>query len=279
MELRYAKEGDDIAGLWREVFPGDEGKTYFSREFTTAEVLVYEDLGQIMSMLHWTMQTMRMWGEDIPCAYVMGIGTRPEHRGKGLAGDLIEQALFELHLRKIPLACLIPAKPVLAGFYAKYGFFQAGARMKPPARVKCYPRADSADITELNLLYESMVDGLAHLTRPRKRWEAILDEYDVEFGGDAGYAVYDRGVWLEGTGGLLSKDNSNASCVKVVEAKMIAGLAAKHGKPLPGGIFDRYCPWNGVDDSRDSAEAEMCWFSGDPPYINLLYNGKDDETW
>lgn len=279
MELRYARESDDIAGLWREAFPGDEGTVYFSREFDGADVLVYEDRGQIVSMLHWTRQVMRLWGEDVPCAYIMGVGTRRDYRRGGLAGDLLEQALFELHLRKIPLACLIPAEPALAGYYAKYGFVQAGTRMKAPAQANRYSRASTADIPELNKLYEGLTDGLPRLARPAERWEAIMDEYDVELGRDGEYGVYDRGVWLEGTRGVISGGHPNAACIRIVEVKMIAALAEKNGKPLPGKLCDKYCPWNDSDGEEGSPATEELWFSEEPPYINLLYNGKDAETW
>ena len=275
MELRFAQKKDDIAGLWREVFPDDWGNVYFSRDFASAGTLVYEDIGQIVSMLHWTNQTMKIWDEDIPCAYILGIGTKPEYRGRGLAGDLIEQALFELHLRGMPLACLIPAGQGLADFYSKYGFSQVGRLMRAPGQIERYPEAGSADIPGLNAMYEGLVQGFPYITRPNERWEAILDEYDVEFSKNTGYAVFDRNEWIEGTGGFFTYSGPNSACLKVVEAKAVAALAKKHDKPLPGGIHDTYCPWNGLDGIEGCAVAEELWFSETPPYINLLHNGKD----
>ncbi len=272
MELRYAAEGDDLGGLWRSVFSGDDGGVYFARDFSGAGVLVCADVGEVVSMLHWITQDMRLWGETVPCAYIMGVGTRADYRGRGLAGDLIEQALFELHLRKIPLACLIPAEQSLAGFYARYGFYQAGARMRAPAELKRYPGAGDSDIPRLNGLYEDMLRGLPHLIRSRERWEAILDEYDVELGREGEYAVFDRGVWLEGTGGAVEKGHPAAACLRVVEAKAIAALAEKSGKPAPSALYDDCCPWNGTDGKEGARTAEELWFSDEPPYINLLYN-------
>jgi GNAT superfamily N-acetyltransferase len=55
--------------------------------------------------------------------YIYGVATRPDHRGRGLAGSLIMEAL------KTPgadIAALVPERPELAGFYGRFGFAPRG---------------------------------------------------------------------------------------------------------------------------------------------------------
>lgn len=68
---------------------------------------------------------MGQWlgGNLIPVAGVAAVGIAPEHRGGGVAFELLSQTLKELYHQKIPISILYPATQYL---YRRVGFEQAG---------------------------------------------------------------------------------------------------------------------------------------------------------
>ena len=60
-----------------------------------------------------------------PTAYLYGIATLPEHRGKGLATEVILEAISAARTRGFTAAMLIPASPELKPFYQQFGFLDS----------------------------------------------------------------------------------------------------------------------------------------------------------
>ncbi|ACK73598.1 GCN5-related N-acetyltransferase [Gloeothece citriformis PCC 7424] len=69
---------------------------------------------------------MGQWygGRRVPMAGISAVGIAPEHRGKGVADQLMRQVILELHQLKVPISTLYPATQVL---YRKVGYEQAGS--------------------------------------------------------------------------------------------------------------------------------------------------------
>ncbi len=83
----------------------------------------------VISMLHAFPMYLQQ-GENnrnnhpFPLAYLSGICTHPDYRGKGVAGKLIKRTLneFQQHPEGFQYAALIPANESLFNYYEKFGF-------------------------------------------------------------------------------------------------------------------------------------------------------------
>ncbi|MCL2030188.1 MAG: GNAT family N-acetyltransferase, partial [Oscillospiraceae bacterium] len=195
MDIRYAKPEDDLQALWQVCFQ-DDGAEFFASEYDPARALVTADGADApAAMLHWLPQTLYVPGHggagggEMQAAYILGVATRPEYRGRGFAGDLVEQALFELYLRGIPLAFLLPRGARIARFYEKFGFRQIGLRpvsgeMPPsPADERVLTEITPASADALDALYERLYAAAARPRRGGERWARIAAEYEPRFSG------------------------------------------------------------------------------------------------
>ncbi len=123
MQLRYAEKYDEakLKALWELCFPGEMefSDLFFSEIYRPENALVCVDGSEISAMLHMIPCEMDHCGRRIPVSYVYGGGTHPDYRKKGLAAALIEQAFFEMHLRRVALSVLIPQNDKLFEYYKK----------------------------------------------------------------------------------------------------------------------------------------------------------------
>lgn len=281
MDIRYATPEDDIRDLWRECF-GQEDEGYFRRDYRPERTLVVaDDSGTTAAMLHIVPQTLIVPahpssgqpGREVPVAYIMGIGTSPEFRGQGFAGDLVEQVLFELHLRNIPLALLLPCGARMAEFYARYGFRQLGVMPRASAlsgEEQTVHEITEADAAELNTLYERLCGSTAHLRRDTEQWRHIAEEYELRRC-DNRYRVLYQGAVLEDSAAPLGQTEVS-SCVKVIEAEAVRSLLEDLGYTVDNTeYYDTFSPWNGLSRNGCPAVPEEM-LNGVPFYVNLMYN-------
>jgi predicted acetyltransferase len=72
---------------------------------------------------------MAQWwgGNPVTMAGIAAVGVSPEHRGTGVAEELLRHTLQEIYKNQIPLSVLYPATQVL---YRKVGYEQAGSLCK-----------------------------------------------------------------------------------------------------------------------------------------------------
>jgi len=74
-------------------------------------------------------------GRSVPTIGVAGVGVAPEHRGKGIAKDLMIEALREMHKEGAALSSLYPATTTL---YRRVGYEQVGCHFEhsyPASRI------------------------------------------------------------------------------------------------------------------------------------------------
>ncbi|MDR0249628.1 MAG: GNAT family N-acetyltransferase [Oscillospiraceae bacterium] len=249
-DIRYARAGDDLRPLWRLCF-GESGETFFGYSYSPERcLLVEDDDGAPLAMLHYLPRQLCIGGEEIPAAYALGVCAHPEHRGRGYASDLMEQLFFELHLRKVPLCCVLPQPLSNARFYERFGFARPSAKTLPP------------DPALLARYYGQLMAQRPHLRRTEADWAAMTQEYRVEMTA-SGYAVYDGDT-------LMESYNTTTACFKVIEGEYIRSLALRLGyPPLPRDVKDECCPWN---DTGGAASLDEAFFANTAPYVNLLYN-------
>ncbi|WP_013321965.1 GNAT family N-acetyltransferase [Gloeothece verrucosa] len=69
---------------------------------------------------------MGQWyeGTRVPMAGIAAVGIAPQHRGRGVAYELVRQMVLELYQLKTPISVLYPATQVL---YRKVGYEQGGS--------------------------------------------------------------------------------------------------------------------------------------------------------
>lgn len=283
MDVRYATPEDDLRPLWHACF-GDGDEAYFRREYRPGQTLVIADgSGPPAAMMHMLFQTLRvpaqsasgLSGREIQAAYVMGVGTHPDFRGQGFAGDLLEQLVFELHLRSIPMAMLLPCGAPMARFYAKYGFRQLGVMPgftgTPAGEERRLTEVTDTDAAELNALYERLCTGTASLRRDVPRWTQIAEDYELYLGAGR-YRVLDQGKIMEDSAAAL-KPTEVSACVKIIEADTLLTLMAELGYAIPSADFrDAFCPWNG----RKGGITPEDMLEGLPFFANLLYNERTE---
>lgn len=214
MNYRFSTHADvpQLLDLWNACFPNDGPfpAYYFKTIFAPENALVAEEGDRIVAMLHLLPRTLSLLEKDIPAAYVFAVGTLPGFRGQGIAGGLLDQAFFELHLRKIPIAVIVPQEESLFHYYGKYGFspvFSLSVETIEPSQgsvppVESLPRPSDDDIRRMNDIYTSVLRYRSHVRRSPDDWQRIIENASL-FGGGLvalrkggtveAYGIFDRG--------------------------------------------------------------------------------------
>ncbi len=215
-----------VKALWELCFPGEAAfADYFFRRLYEPKnaLLAVDEQDSPCAMVHLMPHKMVWCGQTVDVSYIYGVGTHPAHRRQGLSRGLMEQALFELHLRGAVFALLIPQEPWLFDFYRAMGF----------ASVFSLPRfADAADkspaspedISRLSALYEKHMAERPHLLRNKAHWEQIFEECalsggGVFFTGEDGYLVLaGKDTVTERLGATPLPPETPFGCARVVTA-------------------------------------------------------------
>ena len=111
--------------IWQICF-GDDAKGtdfVFGNLLCTDQMLVKTDEnGQPVAMLNWKLLNFTTDNQPLPGAYIFGVATLPEYRGKGISTALMEKADELLRGQGARLACLVPAEKSLFDFYGQRGY-------------------------------------------------------------------------------------------------------------------------------------------------------------
>lgn len=128
-------DGPEVSGL------------YFNNFYHPDEFLVLCEEGNLRAMAGLLNLTLtEPSGKTVKAAYLYGMGTHPEHQGKGFAAQLLNYADFYLHGKRDCLVTM-PATPELHAFYAKFGFTECF----PLLEGEVVPRTPLSDETSLPL--------------------------------------------------------------------------------------------------------------------------------
>lgn len=110
----------DLVNLWQLAFEDDEATidAFFTTGFSTDRCLCITEEDTVTAALYWFPTLCE--GQEI--AYIYGVATHPEHRGRGLCRMLLEKA--HNHLRNLGFASciLVPQKEDLREMYRKMGY-------------------------------------------------------------------------------------------------------------------------------------------------------------
>ena len=126
IELRKSKpeEVPELQELFRLCF-GDGPEVsglYFNHFYSPDEFLILREEGEARAMAGLLNLTLtEPGGKTVKAAYLYGMGTHPDHQGRGFAAQLLNYADFYLRGKRDCLVTM-PATPELHAFYAKFGF-------------------------------------------------------------------------------------------------------------------------------------------------------------
>jgi len=113
-----------LQALWKKVF-GDADKfisLIFDSVIKPENALVIKLSNTIVSMLYILPYRMKIRSRILSAAYIYGVATDSDFRGKGYMKQLMNEALNEIKNRNYDIAVLIPAENSLFDFYKQYGF-------------------------------------------------------------------------------------------------------------------------------------------------------------
>lgn len=108
-------------GLWKSVFADSEAfmDMYFSKKYVPAANVVCLEENTVVASGQWLPYDTLLRGQKSRAAYLSGLATHPDYRGKGYAATIISEGLKRLYSEEVPLAWLIPANAALRKFYEK----------------------------------------------------------------------------------------------------------------------------------------------------------------
>lgn len=121
--IRYleTEEKARTRGLWREAFHDAESfiEYYYKEKMKDNRVLVCEEDGNIVSMLHRNPYRIYMRGQEKVCDYIVGAATTASERHKGHMRGLILAALRDMQEERMPFTFLMPVRESV---YRPYDF-------------------------------------------------------------------------------------------------------------------------------------------------------------
>ncbi|SCG90757.1 Predicted acetyltransferase involved in intracellular survival and related acetyltransferases [uncultured Clostridium sp.] len=114
LTIHYLTDAERIRSraLYDEVFVEDAdafSELYYQIKAQDNQILVAEDNGAIVSMLHRNPYTFRFRGTSIPAEYIVAVATKVTYRHQGLMRELLTQALRDMYADGRPFTFLMPA--------------------------------------------------------------------------------------------------------------------------------------------------------------------------
>lgn len=108
--------------LYEQIFSEDTKKFvdyYYQYKTRDNQILVLNEDGMLVSMLHLNPYTMIVNGYEMPCNYIVAVATQKEYRHRGYMRLLLEKALRDMADQGMPFAFLMPASESI---YAPFDF-------------------------------------------------------------------------------------------------------------------------------------------------------------
>ena len=130
-----AEERGWTRALYQAAFPEDTERFvdfYYQYKTRDNQILVLEQDGQIVSMLHRNPYTMIMNGYEFPVDYIVAVATEKAFRHQGCMRKLLEKALNDMADQGMPFTFLMPASESI---YAPFDFVWICPYTELPMRV------------------------------------------------------------------------------------------------------------------------------------------------
>lgn len=192
-----AAQNEDVAELkeiWRDIFKDTDAylDLFFNSKMKPEYTMVARNETEIASVVYMVDAPLVLQnGSSIPAFYMCGIATRPNYRGQGLAGELINMA-FETAKEKGAKACyLIPANLPLFDFYKSFGMQTFAYMYKAEfdgTQGEIPPYTCEMNISEAKMHYDALPLAFKPF-RSEKEWEYIYACYENVLLFENGYMV------------------------------------------------------------------------------------------
>lgn len=122
--MRYLEQNEKgkTRVLWEEAFPEDSKSFddyYYREKVKDNRILVKEEDGEIISMVHLNPYRIRIRDRQNTLAYIVGVATRRDRRHRGHMGDLLKKMLKDMNAAREPFTFLMPAAEAI---YRPFGF-------------------------------------------------------------------------------------------------------------------------------------------------------------
>lgn len=130
-----AEERGQTRALYQAAFPEDTERFvdfYYQYKTRDNQILVLEQDGQIVSMLHRNPYTMIMNGYEFLADYIVAVATEKAFRHQGCMRKLLEKALNDMADQGMPFTFLMPASESI---YAPFDFVWICPYTELPMRV------------------------------------------------------------------------------------------------------------------------------------------------
>lgn len=113
-EIRYLEENEKNKSreLWEEAFPEDSREFddyYFSEKTRDNKILVKEENGKILSMVHLNPYEVKIKNRVYPLDYIVGVATKKDRRHKGHMRTLLIRMMEDMYKERVPFTFLMPA--------------------------------------------------------------------------------------------------------------------------------------------------------------------------
>ncbi len=137
VSLRYLPEEEKASSrsLYEAAFPEDTKRFvdfYYQYKTRDNEILVLEQEGTAVSMLHRNPYTLIVNGYELRSDYIVAVATQKEFRHQGCMSALLRKALGDMAEQGMPFTFLMPASESI---YAPFDFVWICPHTELPARV------------------------------------------------------------------------------------------------------------------------------------------------
>ena len=129
--LHLTPEQREMRAMWHDIFGDDVAEIdSFLVRHTDAIPLIHREDDRVVSMLF--VVPLQMWEQRV--AYIYAVATLPEYRGRGIASQLLNEALQLVEQsRKFDCVALIPSSTESKRLYERLGFENSQKPMLFPA--------------------------------------------------------------------------------------------------------------------------------------------------
>lgn len=180
--VRYLKtrEKDACRSLWEEAFPEDSrefGDYYFAEKMKDNRVLVLEEEGRTVSMLHQNPYRIRVREQVWRSDYIVGVATAKDRRHRGYMRQLLNRMMKEMWEEQMPFCFLMPAdEAIYRPFGFVYIFDQPKWRLREDAALTARPLLPWKDSSGANRYLAALADWLDCWLDNRYEVYALRDE-------------------------------------------------------------------------------------------------------
>ncbi len=248
------KDRDALTTIWQHAFPEDSAEeiaAFLAKVSLEKECLVAERDGAVVSMV-FLLPAQLQAATLLPIQYIYAAATLPSHRGQGLFGGLLTEALSVARQRGQVASFLRPATPSLCEYYGRFGY-----RPFFFCDTLC-GEAQSSNMAVTSVSAEAYVQQRDRLTMPfGVRWPARFLEHTVVV--NEGCAVcIPTGDTLLIQELFCSPEKRNTICAALAARFGCTRYECRVPATVPGQPFGLLCPLEPLD--LDSAL---------PPYMGV----------